>query len=123
MKRHKHKACTKHTRVTPLLQGFHLVPAGDAPMPSHMESEVDLVSHMRSNAVMRLEVVCALWTHGHSVLPACALTKSSSKVLLDHLVSTISSTHIPTGASATHAAGSCSATLMPHPMRLRFSGL
>ena len=63
-----------------------LVPAGDAPTPSHMESEVDLAPHTRSNAAMKLEVVRALWTHAHGLLPARALAGSPSETLLSWLM-------------------------------------
>jgi len=63
-----------------------LVPAGDAPTPSHMESEVDLAPHTRSNAAMKLEVVRALWTHAHALLPARALVGSPSETLLSWLM-------------------------------------
>jgi hypothetical protein len=63
-----------------------LVPSGDAPTPSHVESEVDLAPHTRSNAAMKLAVVRELWTHAHSLLPARALAGSPSEALLTWLM-------------------------------------
>jgi hypothetical protein len=61
---------------------IQLVPAGNVPMPSHMESEVDLAPHTHLNVAIKLKVVHALWTHAHLVLSVCALAGSLSKVLL-----------------------------------------
>lgn len=63
-----------------------LVPTGDAPAPSHVESEVDLAPHTRSNAAMKLAVVRELWTHAHALLPARALVGSPSEALLSWLM-------------------------------------
>ena len=51
-----------------------------------MESEVDPAPHTRLNAAMKLEVVRAVWTHAHSVLPARVLAGSPSEVLLSWLM-------------------------------------
>jgi hypothetical protein len=59
-----------------------LVPSGDAPTPSHVDTEIDLAPHTRSNAAMKLAVVRSLWTQAHAVLPARALTGSPGEALL-----------------------------------------
>jgi hypothetical protein len=59
-----------------------LVPSGDAPSPSHVDTEIDLAPHTRSNAAMKLAVVRSLWTQALAVLPARALAGSPSEALL-----------------------------------------
>jgi hypothetical protein len=63
-----------------------LVPSGDAPMSSHMDSEVDLAPHTCSSAAMKLKVVHVLWMHAHAVLPTQALARPPSEALLSWLM-------------------------------------
>ena len=80
-----------HTASLPGIQVLgdlivQLVPPVDEPTPSQKGSEVDLMPHTRSNAVMKLAVVRSLRAQAHTVLPIQALSGSPSEALLTWLM-------------------------------------